>query len=80
MTDRDPLLTRAQVAKRLGVSPETLRLWQRENRGPRVVRLGKLPHGRVRYREADVARYISECQTEQPQADKRRRHPRRSKS
>ncbi len=79
MIDREPLLTRAEVAKRLGVSPDTLRLWQREKRGPRVVRLGKLPHGRIRYRESDVARYISECHTPSLSAGSRRARPRRKK-
>jgi len=44
-----------------------------------VVRLGKLPHGRIRYRESDVARYISECHTPSPSAGSRRARPRRKK-
>ncbi len=34
------MLTAAEVCKRLGLAPETLRQWRKENRGPPFVQFG----------------------------------------
>jgi predicted DNA-binding transcriptional regulator AlpA len=49
------LLTEAETAQLLGISPRTLRNWRRGNRGPVHVRLG----GMVRYTPADVESFIA---------------------
>jgi hypothetical protein len=49
------LLTEADAAQLLGISPRTLRNWRRGNRGPVHVRLG----GLVRYTPADVESFIA---------------------
>jgi hypothetical protein len=49
------LLTEAETAQLLGISPRTLRNWRRGNRGPVHVRLG----GLVRYTPADVESFIA---------------------
>jgi hypothetical protein len=49
------LLTEAEAAQLLGISPRTLRNWRRSNRGPVHVRLG----GLVRYTPADVESFIA---------------------
>lgn len=54
MDEPEQLLTQAQVATWLAVSPRTIRDWRTSNRGPRAVRVG----GSLRYRRADVQAYI----------------------
>lgn len=50
----DPIvLNEPAVARRLGVSPFTLRAWRRQGRGPAYMKLGRA----VRYRIADVAAF-----------------------
>ena len=48
-----PALNEQEVARRLGVSPFTLRAWRRQGRGPAYMKLGRA----VRYRVADVAAF-----------------------
>lgn len=50
------LLTEAETARLLGVSPRTLRHWRRAGRGPVHVRLG----GMVRYAPPDVEAFIAQ--------------------
>ncbi len=54
MTDRlrDPIWT----AERLGLKPDTLRDWRLKGRGPTYIKVGH----RIRYRDSDVERWISE--------------------
>jgi len=60
---RTPLLTPAEVADWLGVSPETLKSWRMKTRygtstGPMWVPFGNGPKAHIRYREIDVTRWI----------------------
>lgn len=50
------LLTLRETAERLGLSETTLYGWRVHREGPPSFRMG----GRVRYREADVERWIAE--------------------
>ncbi|AHG87559.1 hypothetical protein J421_0043 [Gemmatirosa kalamazoonensis] len=50
------LLTEIDLAQLLGVKPATLRDWRVDGRGPVFVQLGR----RVRYRPADVDRWLDE--------------------
>jgi excisionase family DNA binding protein len=62
-TPNDQLMTPRQVAKLLQISERTLWTWHRNGRLP-AVKIG--PDGRngsVRYRPADVARFIEERST-----------------
>lgn len=49
------LLTEREAARRLGLSPGTLRNWRSRGRGPIAVRFGSRC---VRYRVSDVDSYI----------------------
>ena len=61
MTLRDDLdlVTTAEAAKRLGLSPYTLRRKRNDGTGPRFVKLG--PKGGIRYRLADLAAWLVEA-------------------
>lgn len=50
----DGLLTTAEVARLLGVSPATLERWRAAGRGPRYFRYGRT----VRYRYADLEAFV----------------------
>jgi len=47
-----------EVARRLGLSPSTLRRWRADKRGPEFIRLGKNPRSRVLYRVAAVEDWL----------------------
>lgn len=49
-----PLLTAKEVAKRLGVQPDTLSKWRQQDKGPKYQKLGAT----VRYRKADVDEFL----------------------
>lgn len=49
------LLTEAQVAERLAISPRTLQMWRFKGGGPRFVKVGVA----VRYRPEDIADWLS---------------------
>lgn len=51
------LLTTAEAARLLGISPRTLANWRRVGVGPTCKRLG---YSIVRYREADVLRWVEQ--------------------
>lgn len=53
------LVTTDEAAKRLGLSPYTLRRKRNEGTGPRFVRLGA--RGGIRYRLADLAAWLIEA-------------------
>lgn len=48
------LITAKEVAKSLGIQPDTLSKWRQQDKGPKYQKLG----GTVRYSEADVAEYL----------------------
>lgn len=54
MTERKPLADPHQVAAYLGVAEKTLRQWRYLKTGPCWSKVG----GRVRYRWADVEKYL----------------------
>lgn len=55
----DRLLTTKELADYLSVSPETVRWWRKQARGPRATKVGK----GVRYRESDVLAWIGQHST-----------------
>jgi predicted site-specific integrase-resolvase len=54
--DENALLTEAELADELKVSPRTLQRWRLEGRGPRWIRVGKAP----RYKWGDVQAWLEE--------------------
>ena len=52
--DDFPMLTEAQVARRLGLSAAALRTWRSRGVGPRFCRFGRS----VRYRQGDVEGFV----------------------
>jgi predicted DNA-binding transcriptional regulator AlpA len=54
MPEREPLLTRTELAEYLGISPSTLAVWRYRRQGPVGVKVGN----RLRYRLADVDAWI----------------------
>jgi predicted DNA-binding transcriptional regulator AlpA len=57
------VLTRAQAAARLGLSPKTLKRYASEGRGPRYCRTGDV-RGRVMYRVSDIAEWLEQRRVE----------------
>lgn len=51
----EQLLDSHEVAALLKISPQTLRDWRYQNRGPRYLKLGKA----VRYRPADINDWLN---------------------
>ena len=51
----EPLLSTLQVAHLLGLHPDTLRAWRRQQRGPEFVRVGT----RYRYRREAIDAYLA---------------------
>lgn len=48
------LLSNAQAASLLGITPNTLKFWRHKGRGPKFVKLGDAPQAGVAYEETDV--------------------------
>ena len=48
------LLSNAQAASELGITPNTLKFWRHKGRGPAFIKLGDAPQAGVAYDEADV--------------------------
>jgi hypothetical protein len=55
------LLNDSQAAERLCVSPATLRSWRCRGIGPNFVKMGNGAKAPVRYSEADIGQFISQC-------------------
>jgi DNA-binding transcriptional MerR regulator len=55
------LLASPEAAKRLGIEPQTLRIWRQKGLGPKYVRLssGSI-RGRVGYDVEDLERWVAE--------------------
>ncbi len=49
-------LSEREAARRLSISPATLRFWRSKGRGPRVARLGR----RAVYRPSDLLRFLDQ--------------------
>jgi excisionase family DNA binding protein len=60
----DALLTPEDVAKRLGISPETLAQWRSQGRGMPYVKLGR---NLVRYEESALKNWIDEHRVHDPE-------------
>ncbi|MEP7738292.1 helix-turn-helix domain-containing protein [Nocardioides sp. 31GB23] len=58
----DQLLTTAEVAEHLRVTPETLRLWRHRKQGPPSYKYGR----QVVYRLDELERWFESCRTEVP--------------
>lgn len=58
-SDAQPLMTTAEAAARLSVSPKTLAYWRKTGDGPQFTRLGVRS---IRYRREDLFTYIQERQ------------------
>lgn len=56
----EQLMTPKQVARLLNISQRTLSTWHKRGRAPRAVKIGPDGNGSVRYRPADVARWVDE--------------------
>jgi excisionase family DNA binding protein len=54
-------LKAAEAAKKLGVSPSTLRWWRHKGRGPLAVRIAG---GQHKYRESEIDAYLEQCEQE----------------
>lgn len=65
----DEILTTEEVARELKIEPQSLRRWACAGCGPRRLRLG----GPVRYRRADVLRWLEERTVEPTRPGPRRR-------
>lgn len=57
------LLSSKEYAARLGIRPQTARRQRMVGRGPRYLRLGGGPTGRVFYKEEDVLRWLADQPT-----------------
>jgi predicted DNA-binding transcriptional regulator AlpA len=55
----EPVLTSWQAAAILGCRPQTLRKWRVLGKGPRYVRLGNNPRGRVAYLKSDISAWLA---------------------
>lgn len=64
----DQLLTRERAATWLGIHPDTLGIWERQERGPKVTRVGR---SKIRYRLGDVLQWLSSQRDAPPGARKK---------
>mgnify|MGYP000911004930 CR=1 FL=1 len=55
------LLTSKEAAQYLGVAEQTLRIFRMSGKGPRYVKIGGGPKGRVRYKLEDMDAYVAAC-------------------
>lgn len=55
------LITRREAARRLGMEPATLAVWDRKY--PDRLRPIKYPNRRVMYQESEIERFLGECQS-----------------
>lgn len=59
MTQDQTLLSNAEAAALLGVTPDTLKFWRHKGRGPAFVKFGDTPRLGVGYDPEDVAAWIA---------------------
>ena len=60
MTHQDDLLTSVETAALLGIKNNTLEIWRGRGHGPAFIKLGTSPQAAVRYRRAEVLRWIEQ--------------------
>ena len=53
------MLSNAEAARLLGLSPATLRLWRHLGKGPRYCKLGNAKQANVVYVEGDVQAFLA---------------------
>lgn len=53
------MLTPGEAAELLRVSTRTLKRWRKRGYGPRSVKLGDGPRGRIRYPRDEIERWIA---------------------
>lgn len=56
----DAYISSPEVARRLGLKPQTLRKWRALGQGPAYVRLGGSTQGRVMYSTQIIERWLAE--------------------
>lgn len=56
----EAILTRPEVAAKLGLKESTLKLWAAQEKGPQFIRLGLSPKSPVRFREGELLRYLDD--------------------
>lgn len=56
----DPLLTREEAAKLLGLEPHTLACWRSAGRGPTPIKFGSGRSAAVRYRRSEIERWLAD--------------------
>ena len=56
----DPLISSLNVARLLGLQPQTLRAWRLRGKGPKYIRLGDNSRSRVAYRQSDILAWQDE--------------------
>ncbi len=58
MQEDDETLTTEEAAKIIGITPDTLRMWRVQNKGPDFYKLGDTKQSQVRYLRREVQAYI----------------------
>lgn len=58
MTTALPLLSNADAAARIGVTPGTLKFWRHKGRGPKFIKFTDTDRGTVAYDPADVEAWL----------------------
>jgi hypothetical protein len=64
---QDQLFTREHLANWLGIHPDTLGIWERQERGPKVTRVGR---SKIRYRLGDALEWLSSQRDAPPEKRK----------
>jgi len=54
------LLTTTETATTLSLQPQTLRVWRLKGIGPKYIRVGHGPRGRVAYSQSEIGRWLEE--------------------
>lgn len=54
------LLSTREAADRLGIQPDTLKLWRHQGKGPPFIKMGGAPQAAVGYDPADIEAWMSE--------------------
>lgn len=60
LTEQKTIFTTAELAKRWGMSPHTLKKWRVQKRGPTFVKFGSARTSKIVYRLKDIQAYENE--------------------